>query len=305
MSQLNDMIALTLANIETDHTRRMYARHLKRFTAWYAKTGFRKMDRATVLQYIETLSGAALPQSLSAIKKLAYVAAENGMIDRTKLAEIQGIRAPKTEGKRRAKPRAAGTILTRRQARKLLNAPNIATVTGLRDRAILAVLLGTGLQRTEVTTLQVSEIQHNKITLLRNGKPQTILMPEWVKRAIDAYRKAAKIKDGLLFRAINKHGQVRDRLSDTAVSQIVTEYADKTGLTGVTPDSLRQTFARLAYEAGADLADIQSALGHVRPDVTRKLIGLNMDTVRAPKAAAGDVLQLTRHGRKSPRLEGF
>ena len=84
-----------------------------------------------------------------------------------------------------------GNWLSLRQAQALLNAPDITTMKGLRDRAIIAVLLGCGLLRSEVAALTMSHIQQRDgrwcIVDLhgKHRRVRTVPMPTWVKVAID------------------------------------------------------------------------------------------------------------------------
>ena len=80
--------------------------------------------------------------------------------------------------------------LSLRQAQAILNAPDTTTKKGLRDRAMLALLLGCGLRRSEVATLTVAHIQQrdNRWCIIdlvgKHGRVRTIPMPTWVKGAI-------------------------------------------------------------------------------------------------------------------------
>ena len=84
---------------------------------------------------------------MSAIRKLAAEAADNGLLAPELAQGISRVRSVKSTGIR------VGNWLSQKQPQELLSAPDITTVAGLRDRAILAVLLGCWLRRSEVAAL--------------------------------------------------------------------------------------------------------------------------------------------------------
>jgi site-specific recombinase XerD len=103
-----------------------------------------------------------------------------------------------------------GNWLSVKQAQTLLNTPDTATTKGLRDRAILAVLLGCGLRRSEVAALTVGHVQQRDgrwciVDLVgKHGRVRTIPMPTWVKVAQDAWTSAAGVFEGHVFRPMNR-----------------------------------------------------------------------------------------------------
>ena len=133
------------------------------------------------------LGSSSIIIRMSAIRKLAAEAADNGLIAPELAAGIARVKSVKSTGIR------VGNWLSLRQAQALLSAPDIATVSGLRDRAILAVLLGCGLRRSEVAALTFAHIQQRDgrwciVDLRRkHGRVRTAPMPTWVKVAIDAW----------------------------------------------------------------------------------------------------------------------
>jgi integrase len=145
-----------------------------------------------------------------AIRKVAAEAADNRLLDPDLAAGIAKVKGVKNEGGR------AGNWLTREQARELLLAPDISTLKGKRDRAILAVLLGCGLRRSELVSLNVGQVQQreNRWVVVdfrgKGGRKRTVPVPAWVKSAIDAWTAAAGITDGPIFRSIGKGGRLKD-----------------------------------------------------------------------------------------------
>jgi site-specific recombinase XerC len=93
------------------------------------------------------LGSSSIIVRMSAIRKLAVEAMDNGLLAPELAAGIQRVKSAKSIGVR------AGNWLSLKQAQALLNAPDITTLKGLRDRAIIAVLLGCALRRCEVAAL--------------------------------------------------------------------------------------------------------------------------------------------------------
>lgn len=120
---------------------------------------------------------------LAAIRKLAVEAADNGLLVPDLAAGIGRVKGPKKLGVR------LGNWLTLPQAQALLGAPDAATVKGLRDPAILAVLLGCALRRSEVAGLTVGDIQQRdgrwvgSDLIGKGGRVRTVPVPVWVKVA--------------------------------------------------------------------------------------------------------------------------
>jgi len=201
-------------------------------------------------------------------------AADNGLLDPHLAAGIGRVQGVRNGGRR------AGNWLTKEQAQDVLNAPDVSTLKGLRDRAILAVLLGCGLRRSEVAALTVEHVQQREarwciVDLLgKRNKVRTVPMPSWCKTAIDAWTQAAGITEGRLFRAIGKGGAVNgDSMTAQAIADVVKEYAPR----GTAAHDLRRTWAKLAYAGGARLDQISLALGHESLETTAVYLGLDLD----------------------------
>jgi site-specific recombinase XerC len=135
-----------------------YSVALDGFINWCEREGRPPFTKATVQAFRaklegDGLSGATINVRLSAIRKLAVEAADNGLLDPVLAAGIGRVKGAKRLGVR------IGNWLTLQQAQALLSAPDVATVKGKRDRAILAALLGCALRRAELAVLMVEHIQ--------------------------------------------------------------------------------------------------------------------------------------------------
>jgi site-specific recombinase XerD len=237
--------ALVLDSVSSPITKRVYNMALNEFLAWFQQAPRPGFTKATVSAWRVSLEARGLGSSsiivrMSAIRKLAAEAADNGLLAPELAAGIARVRSAKSVGIR------VGNWLSVRQAQALLNAPDVDTVRGQRDRAILAVLLGCGLRRSEVAALTFAHVQQRDgrwcIVDLRgkHGRVRTAPMPTWVKLAIDAWTSAAGVADGHIFRPVNRANRVGgERLGEKVVWQMLRQYAAQVGIPGVAPHDLR------------------------------------------------------------------
>jgi integrase len=173
-----------------------------------------------------------------------------------------------------------GNWLSLKQAQALLNTSDATTTKGLQDRAILAVLLGCGLRRSEVAALTIGHVQQRDgrwciVDLVgKHGRVRTIPMPTWVKVATDAWTSAAGVADGYVFRPVNCAGQAQGvGLSEKVVWQLLQGYATAAGVAGIAPHDLRRTCAKMCRAAGGEWEQIQLLLGHASVQTTERYLG--------------------------------
>jgi site-specific recombinase XerD len=184
-----------------------------------------------------------------------------------------------------------GNWLSAREAQSLLNAPDVLTLRGLRDRAILAVLLGCGLLRSEVAALTFTHVQQREgrwcvVDLVgKHGRIRTMPMPNWVKIAMDTWTAATGIAEGHVFRPVMRDCISGDRLGEKVVWQMLRQYAAKIGIRALAPHDLRRTCAKLCRAAGGELEQIQMLLGHASVQTTERYLGTKQDLVHAPNDA--------------------
>src|SRR5215475_9816693 len=140
--------ALVLDSVSSPITRRVYNLGLDEFFTWNSqepRPGFTKAAVAAWRVALEArgLGAVSINVRITAVRKLAVEAADNGLLAPELASGITRVKGVASKGVR------LGNWLSARQAQALLNAPDVSTPKGLRDRAILAVLLGCGLRRSE------------------------------------------------------------------------------------------------------------------------------------------------------------
>jgi integrase len=267
---------LVLDSVSSPITKRVYNMALDEFFAWYDQEPRPGFSKATVSAWRASLETRGLGSSsiivrMSAVRKLAAEAMDNGLLAPELAAGIARVKSAKSIGVR------VGNWLSLRQAQALLSAPDATTTKGLRDRAILAVLLGCGLRRSEVAALTFTHIQQRDgrwciVDLVgKHGRVRTVPMPTWVKVAIDAWTMKAGLTDGQLFRRVNRGDKVSgERLSEKVIWQMLRPYGEAAGVPGIAPHDARRTCAKLCRAAGGELEQIQLLLGHASVQTTER-----------------------------------
>jgi site-specific recombinase XerD len=248
------MKALVLDSVSSPITRRVYNLGLDEFFEWFGReprSGFNKATVSTWRVALEArgLGSISINVRITAVRKLAVEAADNGLLAPELAAGITRIKGVKSKGVR------VGNWLSVRQAQTLLNTPDVSTKKGLRDRAMLAVLLGCGLRRSEVASLTLKHIQQRDgrwciVDLVgKHGRVRTIPMPTWVKVTIDGWTQAALVSDGHVLRPVNRADEVQgERMSEKVVWQLLQPYATAAGVPGIAPHDLRRAVAQKCVE---------------------------------------------------------
>jgi len=284
---LDPLIALVTDTLTSHHSRRAYRKALTDFIHWWIEQGRPAFSRALVNRYKTVLQDQGLApstinQRLSAVRRLATEAAYTGLADQAILAGIKAVRGVRSGGIR------TGKWLTLEQAQVLINTPNTATLKGLRDRAILAVLIGAGLRREETARLDVSHLQilDDRPVLAdivgKRNKIRTVPLPDFAYQALTEWLEAASIREGRVFRPINRGGHVAgEEITAQALYGVVGSYTRACGLS-LTPHDLRRTFSKLARQGGARLEQIQLALGHASIQTTERYLGTAQDLTDGP-----------------------
>ncbi len=281
-------IRMVLDGLPSEHSRRAYERALSDFFMWHRGVGRPQLSKAVVQRYAAELRDAGMApssvnQRLSAIRKLAAEAADNGALDPQVANGIRAVKGTRREGRR------TGNWLTREEAQSWLGAPDRQTIRGRRDRALLAVLIGCGLRRSEAASLTFEHVQQREgrwvlVDLVgKRDKVRSVPMPNWAKAAIDEWCMSSGMSEGLIFRAVNKGDRVvGEGITPQAIYNIIVGYAGELQKKGVAPHDLRRTFAKLAHKGGAAIDQIQLSLGHESIQTTEEYLGVEQDLTDAP-----------------------
>lgn len=267
------------ANIDNPRTRRAYQNDLEDFYGFVGLTGadeFREVTRAHVLAWraqLETrgLVGATIRRKLAALASLFDHFLENNAVAGGN--PVHGVKRPRIKTNEGKKP-----ALGDDQAKLLLSAPDGWTLKGMRDRAILAVLLYHGLRREEAAKLMTGDLQDRRgIKHLqvrgKGGKTRYLPLHPVAAERIHAYLERDITREPgnvPLFRSI------RGRTTDTGICadgiyKVVAQWAKAAGIhvDGLGVHGLRATAATNALEHDADIAKVQVWLGHANISTTR------------------------------------
>ncbi len=279
LPELEQAKAAVLNSLGSLQSRRSYGRAMKEFITWYCSEPRLALNRSVVLRYrmrLENmrLAAATINVRLAAVRRLATEAADSGLLSPDLIAGIRRVRGVKQLGRR------IGNWLTPEEGQRLLSAVPTDRLRGKRDAAMLGLLIGCGLRRSELVELNVDQIQQREghwviIDLIgKGGRLRTVPMPGWVKDAVDDWVCSAEITGGRLFRAVRKNGVLWGHgLTQNVVWYVVKECAKRAGIQNLAPHDLRRSCARLCHESGGELEQIQFLLGHASVLTTERYIG--------------------------------
>lgn len=246
--------------LPSKHSRRAYSREIAR----YLETGL-PFDRLHIQAYLNEkrdsgLSTSSLVVTMAALRLLASELNLRGILPNEVVSSINLITV-KNNGRKRT-----GTWLTKEQCIDVIKATG-TTNEGIRNQAIISLLIGCGLRREEVTKLQWSQIQTRQsrpviadLTRKRNKTGCIVPIPKWAFDYVERWRVASDATDGPIF-----------GLDDETIYYIVKRAGDLAGL-DISPHDLRRTCAELMLEAGADLIQVQRTLDHASVATTQRYL---------------------------------
>jgi site-specific recombinase XerD len=268
-----------LNSLSSPDAQRGYRHAIDEFVDWYCSEPRLAFNRTVVLRYrchLESrqLAPGTVNLRLGAVRRLAYEAADCGLLSADLAAGIRRVKGVKKLGVR------LGNWLTAEQGQALWQAPDQQRLKGKRDRALLALMLACGLRRHEVVALTLGHLQQREEhwaivdVVGKGGHVRTVPVPDWVRSALNEWLAAAAVNRGRLFRRVSRAGRIwGEGITEKAVWHIVREAANGVGVPKLAPHDLRRTCARLCHASGGELEQIQFLLGHISVQTTERYLG--------------------------------
>lgn len=306
MTKLQNQRSMQLTNRElvnlvcqgqTKHTSIAYGREIARFLDWL-EIEAKPLSLLSTQSYKQSLldagkSNSAINLALAAIRFFVRQAATLGYVTKEKAEKIATIQAVKTRGQ------VLGNWLSKQQLEALLMAPHESSFAGsplpYRDQAILAILGGGGLRRSEVAALKVENIvkRENRWILAditgKRGVVRSVPIASWIKEILDAWLTVGGITSSHVFRACPWKVAPMEllelpdsSLSDESIRNAVNRYAMAALGQAITSRDLRRSFAKVARDNGCPLEQIQFSLGHSQINTTQIYLGKHQNLKNAP-----------------------
>ncbi len=280
----------------SESTYRAYAHDLKEFAQFvvqkevsegsreHPQTPFRpeRVESLIIRAYLGFLhkknKKTTIARKLSAVRSFYHYLVKHGvMLDNP----VDQVLTPKTE-----KP--IPVYLPVDDIFRLLDSIETGTLLGKRNRAMFETLYSSGIRVSELSGLNVPDVDFHKghIRVLgKGGKERIVPVGKKAMESIVAYRRMLRhqeparseekdtLEKGPLF--LNSRG---GRLTNRSIARILEDIAVKSGLlTPVSPHALRHTFATHMLDAGADLRIVQELLGHKSLSTTQKYTHISID----------------------------
>ncbi|MFI9456544.1 site-specific tyrosine recombinase XerD [Amycolatopsis sp. NPDC052450] len=272
-----------------------YSRDLRRYTAYLDGVGVERFTDVTSAHI--TSFGAALREGDEEHQPLAASSAARALVavrGLHKFAHADGI--TENDPAREVRPPAAAKRLPKAlpvdAVLKLLETPPPEGERPLRDRALLELLYSTGARISEAVGLDVDDIDDAERTVLldgKGGKQRIVPIGRPALEAVHAYLVRARPAlathgRGTPAMFLNARGS---RLSRQSAWQVLKDTAESAGITaGVSPHTLRHSFATHLLEGGADVRVVQELLGHASVTTTQVYTLVTVNTLREVYATA-------------------
>ncbi len=253
-----------------------YSRFINKFFDWLKENKLEKLKPYQlkpehIFKYKTFLSRQNIPQKNRPLKRSSqdyYLIALRSLLGFFVDKSIESLPPDKIKLLKSRKERKIN-FLSLDQVEKLMEMPDVSTITGLRNRAILETLFSTGLRVSELVSLDRDQIKIDKniddleiVIIGKGGYPRTVFLSKRAISWLKKYLESRDDKEKALF--INyKGGKPKSRLTSRSIERIIKKYVIEAGLPVITtPHTLRHSFATDLLMKGVDLRIVQEFLGH-------------------------------------------
>jgi integrase/recombinase XerD len=265
------LIHLRVERNASPQTLRAYSADLARFLEWCEREGAAPLAlKATGMRrYLADMDRAGysrrtVARRLSAVRSFFAYLHDSGV----------GVSDPAAVVATPKLPSRLPKIVASDLLQTLLDAPDESSPPGLRDRALLELLYATGARVSEIAALDLSstDLGNAQVRVMGKGSKERVLPLHRVAVSrLDRYLRDGRpaLDKGSAGDAVflNRGGS---RLSDGGIRRMMRRHLDSIGAAaGITPHTLRHTFATHLLEGGADLRSVQELLGHVALSTTQ------------------------------------
>ncbi|MDO4539999.1 MAG: tyrosine recombinase XerC [Syntrophomonadaceae bacterium] len=288
--EIDEFLArLRLEKSASSLTLRSYRTDLLQYFAFTAQMqgvelesiGIEAIDYRNLREYLIALqerdmARSTMARKLAALRSFVRYLCREGRLDHNPIAYIA---TPKREKK-------LPHFLYPQEIDALMQTPDVSMPAGLRDKAILETLYACGLRVSELTGMDIGDVELEEAYVRVTGKgnkERLVPLGGHARRALLAYIEQGRpeFKPDRDEKAIflNRFGR---RLSRRSVVNIVDKYMDAAAIfQHISPHALRHSFATHMLEGGADLRSVQELLGHARLSTTQIYTHLTRDNIKA------------------------
>ncbi len=260
-----------------NNTQKNYERYLNKFVFWLKKTNKESIkpheltgDHIWKYRLFLSRGTNANGKSLKKLTQNYYLIALRALLGYFSSKDILSLPSDKINLPKDARKEKVIKFLSLEQIKKLLDAPNTATVSGLRDKVIIESLFSTGLRIAELAALNREQFNNTEnkedleLSVIGKGDyPRTVYFSKRALSWLKKYLATRNDKDKSLFVNYKSRKDADKRLTSRSMERIVKKYTVLTGLpTFTTPHTLRHSMATDLLSQGVDLRTIQEFLGH-------------------------------------------
>jgi integrase/recombinase XerC len=268
------------------HTVRNYVSDLTQFQEYLTSPGnegaphttIEQLDHHLILEYLvylhaQKIENSSKSRKISAIRSFCKFLCKEGALEQN---PAKLIRLPKVSQK-------IPGYLSVDDCVRLIEAPDLSTLIGLRDRSILELLYACGIRVSECAGMNLEDINFKEELILVRGKGKKERIVPFGRHCHVALEAYLQVRRSFSRRRVSEEqsplflSHVGTRLTTRSIGRLVDKYVRESGLTQkISPHGIRHSFATHLLNSGADLRSIQELLGHKTLSTTQKYTHLSI-----------------------------